>query len=312
MGSGVLQAAQLLLRASVPLCLQACDVQTAMASDKAQTIVFVASKSAPYSAVAGVQILLPDEMLLQPATTDEDGVCVIRHRTEGDAIYNDHLRLRVVHPVTQSVLHLPAQQTGLLWNTVATHSPKYKWLLFDDRKLYKPCETVYLKGYLRQLSMEGQLELVECAGTVCWEVCLSGQKIGEGKVSMSERCSFDCSCLLPAEKVGTAQLKVHLESDKKVCHSHSFEIKEFKTPEYNVFLSKVEAAGRHQHYVVGNKMQIKMAASYYSGGPLAASTATYDVSNSVAEFSPPGHSEFCFSNGACYSALLYTTLHCTE
>ena len=86
-------------------------------------------------------------MQLDAVTTGEDGMAVITHRTKGGAVYDStKLRLKIVHPVTGDCLHLPcynAQMGNVHW---AHDSSLLHWIIFDDRKLYKPEETVYFKG----------------------------------------------------------------------------------------------------------------------------------------------------------------------
>eukprot|EP00658_Telonema_sp_P-2_P027822 TRINITY_DN21422_c0_g1_i3.p1 TRINITY_DN21422_c0_g1~~TRINITY_DN21422_c0_g1_i3.p1 ORF type:complete len:512 (-),score=140.28 TRINITY_DN21422_c0_g1_i3:71-1606(-) len=261
---------------SIVVWFQATSMTVSLLSDSDKTIVMASSKEAPYGAVAGVQILPPAECKLEPAVTDEHGTAVIAHRKPPEqTVWKSDLRVQTVHPVTGEILELP--NSGLDWNYVRDEVPEYRWVVFDDRKMYKPSETAYFKGFLREIGEHGQLVLPSSTAnplTLKWEVVgKHAEVLAEGKLGLNARGEFDFSLVLPPKKVGKMSLRIELE-EQSSCTSHEFEVKEFKTPEFIATAVLTEPAKRN---IVGDDIEIRSTGSYYSGGVLAEAKALYTV-----------------------------------
>lgn len=172
-----------------------------------------------------------------------------------------------------------------------------RWYVFDDRALYRPDETVSVKGMLRvfEAGKKGDVAGLP-AGALTeldWVVTDSrGNDIGKGKAKVSPQGSFHLQYRTPkTPNLGTATLSLHasVKGFQDVTYRHGFEIQEFRRPEFEVAASVSE--GPH---IVGGSATASVTASYFAGGPLPNTEVQWSVSSGPGHFSPPNHGEFVF------------------
>ncbi len=172
------------------------------------------------------------------------------------------------------------------------------WYVFDDRKLYRPSETVHLKGWLRRIDWAptGDLSALGAEPSrVRYELRDSqGNEIGQGTAQLTALGGFDCEFQLPANaNLGTAQVSLTAlatGSERAVSSAgHALEIQEFRRPEYEV--TATAASGT---VLLGESTTIAAQASYFAGGGLADAEVRWQVSSSPGSFTPPGRDDFSF------------------
>jgi uncharacterized protein YfaS (alpha-2-macroglobulin family) len=173
--------------------------------------------------------------------------------------------------------------------------PVARWYVADDRQMYKPKETVHVKGWVRQLDMGplGDLALLE-AGSVQWTARDSrGAELTSGRAPLGPLGGFDLAFELPdTANLGYGHLELQLAGagalDGATAH-HGFQIQEFRRPEFEV---RAEAsAGPH---VIGQSATVEVSASYYAGGGLPNADTTWQVTKRVGSFVPPNWSGWVF------------------
>ena len=172
-----------------------------------------------------------------------------------------------------------------------------RWLVFDDRGMYKPGEEVHLKGWLRRagLSRGGDLDAIPDLNgkTVSFKVRDPRYaEIGTGSTKVDENGGFDFSFKLPGNaNLGNAHVELVVEGVglNGTNTSHGFQIQEFRRPEFEVTAKTSEGP----HYV-GEFATATVNASYYSGGGLPDAPVTWRVTRSTVGFTPPNRSEFHF------------------
>ncbi len=171
-----------------------------------------------------------------------------------------------------------------------------RWLTFTDRHLYRPGETVSLKGALRLIEKgpRGDLGLLPAGPLtrVRWRALDSRHhEIAKGDGPISALGTFDLQFTLPpTPNLGFARLE--LATDAKVDRAawiHGFEIKEFRRPEFEVAASASE--GPH---LVGQGGTVHLRAGYFAGGPLAGAPVTWTARARMASFTPPNAGDFTF------------------
>ncbi|MBX7082712.1 MAG: Ig-like domain-containing protein [Nannocystaceae bacterium] len=174
-------------------------------------------------------------------------------------------------------------------------SDELRWYVFDDRHLYRPGETVKLKGWLRRFDPDKRGDLGAIASTlrqVRYTLSDSvGNKISEGKLALNAFGAFDTSLALP-KTMNTGGAQLVLSVDKSVGGNeywHSFDVQEFRRPEYEVTTRLSE--GPH---VLGEQARATVAANYYAGGGLAGAAVSWRVTASPGHYQPPGHDDFVF------------------
>lgn len=168
-----------------------------------------------------------------------------------------------------------------------------RFFVFDDRGLYKPGETVHVKGYVRRIDRRegGGIDAITEGGLTWRFRGPRGNDIAQGTLRVSAFGGFDLSFELPDDVNlghGTLQLTgqgpLHGSN-----HGHSIQIQEFRRPEFEVTAS--HDGGPH---ILGSQGVAEVAAQYFAGGGLPSAETTWNVNSSTGSFTPPGRSEWSF------------------
>lgn len=141
--------------------------------------------------------------------------------------------------------------------------------LLTDRSLYRPGQTVYVKGIAYDL-------LSDTATVISnkdYELTLTGsneQEIGRRKVRTNDFGSFTTEFVLPSTGLnGIYKLRTQ---DGWL----SIRVEEYKRPTFNITFSPQEGSAQ-----LGDSIQVKGLAQTYSGMPLQDVTAKYTVTRSL-------------------------------
>ncbi len=168
----------------------------------------------------------------------------------------------------------------------------YRWHVYTDRGLYRPGETVDMKGWVRQVdaSDSGLLRQVDRSSALKWELRGPGyERIAGGDTSLSEVGGFHVEFTLPEDvQLGRARFSVSLE-DTSAESGTSFDVREFRTPKF-----ELDVAAPGGPFVIGETATAKVSANYYRGGSLSGSDVTWRVESDTGEYAPPGWEEFSF------------------
>ena len=179
----------------------------------------------------------------------------------------------------------------------SNRSDESRWYIFDDRGVYKPEETVRLKGWVKRFtsSTNYQLGAIGDSATVRYQVYdPQGIELTNGTTELNGLGGFNIEFLLPAgvnlgqgyvyfELVGAAGLQ-YQGAD------HTFSIQEFRTPEFEVSAHHESPAP----YYANDAAVIAADASYYAGGPLANADVEWTVRSKTTTYTPPNRSDFSF------------------
>ncbi|MDP2292955.1 MAG: Ig-like domain-containing protein, partial [Actinomycetota bacterium] len=116
-----------------------------------------------------------------------------------------------------------------------------RWYVFDDRQVYRPGETVRVKGWLRRytLSADAELEAMNLDATVRYVVNDSyGNELLAGTAPLGSLGGFDLELALPdTANIGTAAISMTIEGEPGVDLQgpyHQFQIQEYRRPEFEV------------------------------------------------------------------------------
>lgn len=177
-----------------------------------------------------------------------------------------------------------------------THG-RYPLLTFFDRGIYRPGETVNVKGVLRELTpgTDGDIHWPKGITHVHWSAH-DGQhnEMASGQEPLSDTASFDFQIPIPATAaLGQGGVSIQLQmEDGEVTDTHwpeSFQIQEFRRPEYRVTSAFDTDVAIHQE-----PLKVELQASYYSGSPLPAAPLEWTVQWRTGHYSPPGWPEYRF------------------
>ena len=144
---------------------------------------------------------------------------------------------------------------------------------YTDRPIYRPGQTVYWKGIVRQvvgesyqLPPEGQpvwLTIRDDRGNVLVdrEFPLSAHGTIHGELALADGA---------ATGYYGVELRVPLGGDRTAYGGASFQVAEYRAPEFEISVSSRQPA-----YVQGDTVEIAVEARYFSGGPLADAPVTW-------------------------------------
>lgn len=173
------------------------------------------------------------------------------------------------------------------------------WFLASDRKLYRAGEEAAFVGFVRIVdpTAKGGLGLPgkELRSLSCTLVDRSGRELGRAAPSVSALGSFSFRVRLPQEAAPglvSATCKA-VGAFETLETSAVIDIREFRRPEFETLVSVGEGP-----FFVGDKVQARLSASYYNGGPLADAPTTWDNSSWRSSFVPEGWGGFAFGRRA--------------
>ena len=170
------------------------------------------------------------------------------------------------------------------------------WYTADDRGIYRPGETLHLKGWVRNLDLsgDGDLEFLPRGELVTYSVSGPfGNDLGNGEIRLDDHGGFDLTVELPqGANLGWSSIVFELPGSPgyENRHYHSFQVQEFRRPEFEVE-TRLESAGPH---LVDEPAVAAVDAAYFSGGPLPDAEVTWTVTTRQGSYSPPNWSEFTF------------------
>ena len=172
-----------------------------------------------------------------------------------------------------------------------------RWYVFDDRQVYRPGETMRVKGWVRRLTLSGAAELtaISADATVHYIATDSyGNQLIEGDAPLGTLGGFDLELALPdTADTGAASLSLELRDEPGLMGGstwHQFRIEDYRRPEFEV-TTRPESEGP---FLNTQPVTVRANAAYYAGGPLPASPVTWTVSTTPTTYAPPGWSEFTF------------------
>ncbi|MBT9585116.1 hypothetical protein IV102_17365 [bacterium] len=165
------------------------------------------------------------------------------------------------------------------------------WYVTDDRKLYKPGETVSVKGWLRRQIHQPKGDLQASSDRTVNYVLYDSRnnEISKGKASVGQLGGFDFTVALPKNfNLGSARIQLTSDSSS---HQHRFEVQEFRRPEF-----EVSAQASSGSVLVGGQGSLAVEAKYYAGGGLKDAPVQWTVTGTPTNYSPPHWPGFSFGS----------------
>jgi uncharacterized protein YfaS (alpha-2-macroglobulin family) len=172
----------------------------------------------------------------------------------------------------------------------------YVWHVFNDRGLYKPKEEVHVKGYVRLLEVKGDAKLPSYAqGVIEYTVHdPRGQQLQQSKVKLNDYGAFDIKFTLPDNvNLGDGCIDFNLP-DKQTQTRHSFQIQEFRRPEYEVSSSTRPSSIHYSHSTNEEYVVASCQGKLFAGGYLSDANVQWTVKAETTTFTPPNRSDYIF------------------
>ncbi len=179
----------------------------------------------------------------------------------------------------------------------AAPSSSLRWFVFDDRGLYRPGETVTLKGWVREARQDahGVVELgVPDKAKIHWLARDPRyNELASGELELSEAGGFDFEVELPPEvELGWGRVQLELRDEgggRRGSHDRSYRVEEFRRPVFEATTSV--AGGPHR---VGGSADFEVRGAYFTGDPMPGSDVTWQLTARDGWYVPPGRSDYSF------------------
>ena len=169
------------------------------------------------------------------------------------------------------------------------------WYTSDDRGMYRPGETLHLKGWVRNLdwSGDGDLEFLPSGTLIAYTAYGPfGNELGSGEFRTDDHGGFDIALeLKEGANLGWSRIEFEFPgSANGDRHVHSFQVQEFRRPEFEVE-ARLASAGPH---FIDEPAVAAVDARYFSGGALPDAEVNWTVTARQGAYSPPNWSDFAF------------------
>jgi alpha-2-macroglobulin len=167
-------------------------------------------------------------------------------------------------------------------------------LLFTDRGVYRPGETLKLSGLFRRVD---PASMSSVAGK---DVRLtlrdaSGAQIFSGRASTDEFGAFSLDAAIPkTAKLGDAQLSAVVKDRGRTAEASA----DIKLLTYKASEFKVAADADRRAYVKGDRAAFTVKGDYLYGAPMEGAPVHAVVTRSIASFTPPGAEGFVTTDRA--------------
>ena len=147
----------------------------------------------------------------------------------------------------------------------------YRTYFHTDRPVYRPAQTVYYRGAVREVLEDGTYQLLTGKKVVVDIRDSRGGELKKDTLELSDFGTFDGELSLADEPpLGDYQVQVMVEGI--AAGYFNFSVEEYKKPEYEV-LVKTEK----DSYTRGDKITATVKADYYFGSPVSSGTIEYRV-----------------------------------
>ncbi|MCR6721137.1 MAG: MG2 domain-containing protein [Chitinophagaceae bacterium] len=159
--------------------------------------------------------------------------------------------------------------TWISRTNINKNKPQPSLFLFTDRSLYRPGQTLYVKGILMQSDNEGKnREIVVDYSTKLLLHDANGQLIDSVVVKSNEFGSFSAKFVLPSSGL-TGQFYLYT---KNATGSASVQVEEYKRPKFEVTYDPVK-----ESYRVGDSITVTGHAKAYAGNNIDGAAVKYRV-----------------------------------
>jgi uncharacterized protein YfaS (alpha-2-macroglobulin family) len=258
-----------------------------------------------------LQVYNEDAQAAGSASTDANGVARIPRNEAARHLRATRGRDCYIIPFdnTLDTVSLWRFPVDVDWNHLAGW--KRSVLMFTDRNLYRPGETVQLKGIVRRF-LDNQIELTPGKKAQLIISDSASRVLLDKEITLSSNGTFDQTLNLPAETVGRFRVKIifpedpaHEDEDSwivdryRIFH-HSFNVQEFRRNAYEV-TSDIPKSNPGDESITLN-----LEAKYYQGQPVKAGTVEWFFDATQTGFYPDKFRDFLFGDHRRYDSYYWS------
>ncbi|MDD3302064.1 MAG: MG2 domain-containing protein [Candidatus Gracilibacteria bacterium] len=180
-----------------------------------------------------------------------------------------------------------------------TYDTNYLYL-YTERPIYKPGDTVYLKGLLRKFDFNGYSK--SNIGTGKLEVLDKNfEVISSMDVNLDKNSNFNSSFVIPKDSpLGEFSFRFSSQTNDYYKNDAHFYIEEYRKPDF-----KIDVEGLESNYLLGDKFSLKILPKYYFGGNLVSTSGKYSVLSQNYFFDAKDYSDYQFGESTEYFDCIY-------
>jgi uncharacterized protein YfaS (alpha-2-macroglobulin family) len=171
----------------------------------------------------------------------------------------------------------------------ATRADGRQIFLFTERAVYKPGETVYCKGIVRDVR-EGHPRIPAAAKVELRGIDSREREFFKKEIALSALGSVSDEIALPAGALGEYRLALRLlgEGDAAPVAPHFFQVQEYTPNAFEIVI------GGPKTFTGAQPLAIPITAQYFMGRKLSKAQLTWSIDASDEGFSPAGFDDFEF------------------
>ena len=287
--------ARSLSRPGVQAIVQVTDLGVVWKLSKDETFVHVFSLAGG-QAVAGANVRVLNEKgdLLDEAKTDAQGVARVKTPEGAEWLLaasksDTHLVDFRNYEESISLRRLGIRET--YYEDEANEGGSRQALLFTERPVYKPGDTVHLKGIVRDWRGENHPHAPAGAKATVHFIDAQDRHLFDRAVTLSDAGSFAEDFKLPTSGLGAYRLELTMAedgADAEPLATHEFEVQEYTPNAFEITIpARPRATGE-------TKVELPVTAQYYMGKVLSQAQMTWSLEANDTTFAPAGFEAFDF------------------
>jgi alpha-2-macroglobulin len=170
-------------------------------------------------------------------------------------------------------------------------TPKSLGMVFADRGIYRPGDTVFLKGLARYRELGKILSAPKGTVVQVRVVTSRGKEVASKDVALDDYGTFSTEVALDKDvPLGTFQVTAVTAVNKKpLRYGGSFRVEEYRAPQF-----KVDVTTASTDVASGDEVTAQVLARYLFGGAMAGADVRWTVTRNSLSFEPPGNDGFSF------------------
>ena len=284
----------------LPLVVQVTDIGLAVRYDLDHLHVLANRLSTGEPVEADLRLLDRDGEVVWAGRTDAEGYAEGKGRRAFEGSPQGPFTLVATDGEQESVVLINGSGvSGSVWayNGTASDHPTQRIVgrLTTDRNIYRPGETVHVRGVFRDVgSRTGVRALPPALRKVTYSV-FDGrglEVVKDGEVELTDFDTFAIDLDLPGDvALGYLQINGSVADTmmRGSTFTHSVRIEEYRAPEF-----EVSAALSPEGLTLGETLRARITASYLFGAPMRDAAVRWSLSRGPTAFTPPNQAGFHF------------------
>jgi uncharacterized protein YfaS (alpha-2-macroglobulin family) len=229
-------------------------------------------------------MLSADPVIETTVTVYHNGTAIARGQTGTDGVFRAPVDVADSDEFI-TIIADGAGAYGVWFNQYAPELPTQQGYLYTDRPLYRPGQTVYFRGVLRDREDMAYSVPNQQSVYVTADSYYGGERLFESQVSVTEYGTFSGEIVLPEDApIGQAYIQAGMASI-------TFTIAEFRVPEFEVTVTPQE-----DMIFQGRELNALLETTYYFGGAVSGATLNWSAYGEPTSFQYTGPGRYTFSD----------------